>query len=392
MRTAIHESDRQLALVTFCLTLLIPIPFALFILELLGRGWKKLILLWLWAEIGLAVLAIPAILFTGQWQIWNEINGIVIIGGTLLILLNVTVIRQSSSSLERNLTWPLIIFAIVVILTNRGYRPAGLDIEPFGFVILLAALAAEAFRHAVARERKLVEVENELTTARRIQTAIIPNSPPNVPGLDIASRYQPMTAVAGDFFDFLQTTETELTILVADVSGHGVASALIASMLKVCFAAQREHAQDPAKVLAGLNNMLRGSLGGQYVTAACAAIDLSLGTITYAGAGHPPSLLLRTHKRDVLPLAENGLLLGPFPQATYSNISVPFDRGDKLLLYTDGILEATGPTGEEFGLTNLEQLLLDTQNSSPTEFIEKLFRRIFTPSQQDDLTVVLTQL
>jgi len=133
-------------------------------------------------------------------------------------------------------------------------------------------------------------------------------------------------------------------------------------MLKVCFAAQREHAQDPAKVLAGLNNMLRGSLGGQYVTAAC-ALSICHSELSLCRSRAPPSLLLRTHNGCVAASRERAAPR-PFPQATYSNISVPFDRGDKLLLYTDGILEATGPTGEEFGLTNLEQLLLDTQNSS----------------------------
>jgi sigma-B regulation protein RsbU (phosphoserine phosphatase)/two-component system sensor histidine kinase ChiS len=136
--------------------------------------------------------------------------------------------------------------------------------------------------------------------------------------------------------------------------------------------------------------MLRGSLGGQYVTAACAAIDLEAKTITYAGAGHPPSLLFRKNIGAVVELAENGLFIGPFPQATYSNMSVPFQSGDKLLLYTDGILEATGPDGQEFGQRNVENLLIEMGGLEPAEFIEELFKRIATPAQQDDLTTVLT--
>jgi len=200
-----------------------------------------------------------------------------------------------------------------------------------------------------------------------------------------------MTAVAGDFFDFLKTGENSLTILVADVSGHGVPAALVASMLKVCFAAQRAQGDDPAKVLAGLNLMLCGSLGGQYVTAACAAIDLGAQTVTYAGAGHPPALLLRRKGGDVIQLAENGLFIGPFPHATYSNISVAFERGDKLLLYTDGILEATQADGEEFGQKRLETFLINTQSLQPAEFIQRLFQAIASPAQQDDLTAVLAQ-
>jgi sigma-B regulation protein RsbU (phosphoserine phosphatase) len=162
-------------------------------------------------------------------------------------------------------------------------------------------------------------------------------------------------------------------------------------MLKICFAAQREQADNPAAILAGLNTMLRGSLGGQYVTAACAAIDVAAQVITYSGAGHPPSLLLRRNAGSVIQLAENGLFIGPFPNTTYSNMAVPFQRGDKLLLYTDGILEATGPDGQEFGQERLEQFLRDAGDVEPAEFVEQLFRTISTPVQQDDLTAVLAQ-
>jgi sigma-B regulation protein RsbU (phosphoserine phosphatase) len=97
---------------------------------------------------------------------------------------------------------------------------------------LLAGLGFTASSLTIARERKLVEVEQELATARRIQSSIIPDVAPEIPGLCIATRYRPMTSVAGDFFDFLKTSETSLSILVADVSGHGVPAALVASMLK----------------------------------------------------------------------------------------------------------------------------------------------------------------
>lgn len=90
-------------------------------------------------------------------------------------------------------------------------------------------------------------------------------------------------------------------------------------------------------------------------------------------------------------LAENGLFIGPFPQATYSNLSVPLQSGDALLLYTDGIVEANVSNGEEFGRERLGQLLLESAAEKPAEFIDLLFRKITTPEQQDDLTAVLAQ-
>lgn len=392
MHAAIGASGRQIGPWRFALTCLIPIPYASFARELLGAGWKKSISFWLWVEVAFAILAIPAVLINPKWFDPADLaNSILIVGGTLLLLCHVILRTDDSSPFVRSLTWPLTICGVTVLLNNFRFQPAGLNIEPLGFLVLLSGLGSVASRRSAARERKLTEVEQELTTARSIQNSILPAAPPALPGLQIATRYQPMTAVAGDFFDFLKTSEHTLTILVADVSGHGVPAALVASMLKISFAAQRDHATNPAAVLRGLNAMLTGSLGGQYVTVACAAIDLTQKTVTYAGAGHPPALLLRAHNAAVTLLAENGLFIGPFPLATYANISVPFESGDKLLLYTDGILEATGPDGKEFGQSNLERLLIETKEADSSEFIEQLFQRIWTPSQQDDLTLVLTQ-
>lgn len=387
----IHGQDPFAARV--CLTYLITIPYALFARELLGQGWKGSIAIWSLCTIVFAAVAIPVALLTHKLTWTDAVNGIVVIAGTLLVLLHVIVSRRDPNSFAASLTWPLIIFGVVVLLTNRGYsRPAGIEIEPIGFVVLLAGLAFTAARRASANERRLMEVEQELATARRIQHSIIPQTLPNVHSLRIATRYEPMTSVAGDFYDFLTTGDHCLTVLVADVSGHGVPAALVASMLKVCFAAQRENASDPAEVLAGLNAMLRGSLGGQYVTAACAAIDSARRVITYAGAGHPPSLLLQRSTGEIVQLAENGLFIGPFPTATYSNVSVPFQPGDKLLLYTDGIIEATVDDGNEFGAERLQLFLRESNNLDPAQTIERLFQRISNGNQQDDLTAVLAQL
>ena len=359
VQAAMGLDERHVLPWILCLTYVIPIPYALFARELLGSGWKGSISIWFWVQIAFALSAIPIALFSHQSH-WTELaNGILVVGGTLVILFHIILRREGSAPSVMGLAWPLIVFGVFVVVTNiqainRKYQAAGINLEPLGFLTLLGGMGFTASRSAIARERKLLEVEQELTTARRIQSSIIPDSSPNLPGLRIATRYQPMTAVAGDFFDFLQTSEDSVTVLVADVSGHGIPAALVASMLKVSFAAQREVAKNPAQVLAGLNAMLRGSLGGQYVTAACAAIDLAAHTITYAGAGHPPSLLLRKNSSVVIELAENGLFIGPFPHATYSNISVPFESGDKLLLYTDGILEATGSDGQEFGQKSVE--------------------------------------
>ena len=397
VRDAFNAPGPEFVPWVLCITYVIPIPFALFARELFGPGLKGTIAIWRWLEVAFAIIAIPLAFFGHQAYWTDQINSVLILAGSLIMLLHVLIRRKGANPFAASLTWPLVIFATLVILKNTpalrhtGGAPGGLDLEPVGFIILLAGLGWTAARRALASERKLIDVEQELATARRIQNSIIPDGPPALPSLHLAARYQPMTAVAGDFYDFLKTSEHLLTIFVADVSGHGVPAALVASMLKVSFAAQRERAHNPAEILAGLNVMLRGSLGGQYVTAACAAIDMESRLIIYAGAGHPPSLLVRRNTGKVVQLAENGLFIGPFPHAIYSNVAVPFESGDKLLLYTDGIIEASAPDGKEFGRERLEQFLLSSEAQQPADLIDRLFQNISSSAQQDDLTVVLAQ-
>ena len=117
-----------------------------------------------------------------------------------------------------------------------------------------------------------------------------------------------MTAVAGDFYEFLSTGGPSAGLLVADVSGHGVPAALIASMVKMATTSQRQHAASPERLLAGVNEALCGSTQGQFVTAAYVYLDAERGELCYAAAGHPPMLLLRNGQ--VCSIEENGLVLG----------------------------------------------------------------------------------
>ena len=133
--------------------------------------------------------------------------------------------------------------------------------EPLGSIVLIACLGAIAVRRAFKESERLLAIDKELSIARRIQSSILPAAMPKIAGLAVAARYEPMTAVAGDFYDFLEVGERRLGVLVADVSGHGVPAALIASMVKVAIAAQKPRADRPAAVLAGMNETLRRPSG-----------------------------------------------------------------------------------------------------------------------------------
>src|SRR5271154_250233 len=209
---------------------------------------------------------------------------------------------------------------------TRGFDVGAVDYihKPFSPAVVKARVQTHLMLRGIREQlaKQLLAIQKELETARQIQLSILPSEIPKIEGLDIAARYIPMTSVAGDFYDFIVVDEKHIGILVADVSGHGMPAALIASMLKIALSAQGAHAADPAQVLAGLNQMLCGKFQYQYVTAAYLFVDMQKRTLTYAGAGHTPLLLWGGSSKGVRDVAENGLVLGKFPFATYSSVEL----------------------------------------------------------------------
>ena len=204
-----------------------------------------------------------------------------------------------------------------------------------------------------------------------------------------------MTSVAGDFYDFLPDGPNCLGVLIADVAGHGVGAALIASMVKVAFAAQFEHVRDPAKLLSEVNLALCGKFEEQYVTAAYVHIDCERNVVTYAGGGHPPLMLASRADGNVRRVEENGPILGMFAEAPYSAIEIPFRPGDRLFLYTDGAFEAMNTSNEEYGKARVEQFLKSHLTMSPdslsTAFLNDLshWSGHHKGGQDDDITFVV---
>jgi serine phosphatase RsbU (regulator of sigma subunit) len=254
-------------------------------------------------------------------------------------------------------------------------------------------LVLRAIRQQLAQQ--LLVIQKELETARQIQQSILPESAPRMAGLDIAARYVPMAAVAGDFYDFIVLDDKRIGILVADVSGHGMPAALIASMLKIALAAQARHAADPAGVLHGLNQALCGKFQHHYVTAAYAFVDLEKRSLTYAGAGHPPMLLWSGTSAGVRDISENGLFLGKFDFATYSSVEVPLVAGDWGLLYTDGISETTNAADVEFGTGRFREFLANGKSTSADQLADRLLEELWHWSEHrlgedlnDDITMV----
>jgi phosphoserine phosphatase RsbU/P len=283
---------------------------------------------------------------------------------------------------------------------TRGFSVGGVDYvhKPFSPAIVKARVQSHILlREARAQLAKQLNVLNaELEMARQIQLSILPHELPKLPGLDIAARFLPMESVGGDFYDFIRIDDKHLGILIADVSGHGLSSALIASMLQVALTGELAHASQPAEVLAGLNKAVSGKFSTNFVTAAYVYVDLEENLMRYAGAGHPPVMQYRNSMDKAVQILENGIVLGILHDPTYEALEIPLEPGDRQVLYTDGILEAANPAQEMFGVEQFMRFLESNKSLNAGQFADALLAEIdrwtgqsSKQGQQDDLTIVL---
>jgi sigma-B regulation protein RsbU (phosphoserine phosphatase) len=366
---------------------LIPIPGFFFFgsLNLLGRVARVL------ATVSWPVLSFLALatLFLGPSDIFRVINNVFVIAAFVVVVFALVRIGKSSPDITL-IRRGLFVFIACVIYDNVTMFVGRYDnIEPFSFVILLACLGIVAGRRALANEQQLLVIQKELEIARQIQLSILPSSFPASKNFHITARYLPMSSVAGDFYDFFVTADHEAGLLIADVSGHGVPAALIASMVKYAATSQQANAERPAQVLHGMNRILYGNTQSQFVTAGYVYLNASTQELRYSAAAHPPMLLLR--KGKVTSITENGLMLAAFDFATYTTITHAIESDDRLILYTDGLLEATNVHQEEFGPERLHTLVRETANLGGAEAADRIVSSIqqWSSTQNDDLTVLL---
>lgn len=266
-----------------------------------------------------------------------------------------------------------------------------------GFAIFLLSTAYTGIEIMITDERRLLSLEDELAIARQLQFSILPEHSPHIAGLDIAAVYKPMSAVAGDFYEFLVHDERHVGLLIADVSGHGVPAALVASMIKVASQAVNGCPSDPAQVLHSIGSILNKNVRGQLVSAAYLWMDMAAGTAAYSAAGHPA--LLRWRKKDgtFTSIESNGLLFGVNDESEYPVCNFPLSRGDRFLLYTDGLTEPENQSGQPFGERKLEHVMRDNQarNVSDLSALLPAEIRAWQPSgvaQQDDITLILVDV
>ena len=350
-------SMRTMEQIEWLITYVIPIPGWVLAARLIGGGWKSTLRLQVWLFVIAAPIAIASDLIRNDPGSFEPVNNVLVIAGGINILLNLIAVRNRPGTPELRIVLAgssvFMLFALANNLASLHLLPVDDIDETPGFIIFLATLGYAAARRFARTEHEQIELEGELSAAREIQRSILPAHMPCVEGLIVDARYVPASTVAGDLYDFLQIDERRAGIVVADVSGHGIPAALVASMVKIAVSSHAALAADPAAMLAALNTTLARDVRRGFVTATYLYFDGS--AVQVANAGHPAPLLLRNGV--IREIGATNPLLGRFRTATYSATTIELQRGDRIIAYTDGVVEARNARGEEFGEERLHALM-----------------------------------
>lgn len=253
-----------------------------------------------------------------------------------------------------------------------------------------------AERQSLLERTKVLDLQKEIEIARRIHDSILPITVPPSSLLDMKVRYLTMDRLGGDFYDFHYDGD-RVGILIADVVGHGIPAALIASMVKMAFWNERSSLADPAALLSSMNNMLLGKTSSQYCTASYTYIDCLNRIITHASGGHLPMVLLRRKIRSIREINPRGPLIGCFRDMRFEAETVAVETGDRVVLYTDGIIECRNGDGELFGFERLYEYLINRIDLTPDAMIDGLIIRLedwhgARPSFDDDITIIVADI
>jgi serine phosphatase RsbU (regulator of sigma subunit) len=250
-------------------------------------------------------------------------------------------------------------------------------------------------------ERDKLAEHNEMLTeqlllARNVQESMLPQSFPNSGGISIVAKYLPALEIGGDFYDVVPLANHHLALLIADVTGHGIQSALITVLLKFAFSGFKDTTASPGEILSSMNKILFNVLPrGFYVAAMVVTIDLLDGHCRLVNGGVPYPYLVRVRERLVEHVPANGLLLGVADGELYqpgNEVAVKLQKGDRLLLYTDGLSETENSADMHFDDGLMMQTLTEVSQKSTAEILEHLAlaaQRFSKPEHHwDDVTIL----
>lgn len=276
-------------------------------------------------------------------------------------------------------------------------RRAGInETDELGLLAQAFNSMAERLRVARLNEKETSRLESDLAIARDIQNNLLPPQTPRVRGLDIFTSYRPAREIGGDYFDFLPVDEQHMGMVVADASGKSIPAALVMSTTRAILRFVAPGSASAAETLARVNAILSVDIPkGMFVTAYYVILDPLADTMLCASAGHTPLLIARADD-SVEILNPGGIALGfdsgPIFQRSIREQKVKLERGDRVLLYTDGVVECVNPSNEEYSDRRLREFLRRNRQLTSHDFVGALMadldRHRGAAEMRDDTTIV----
>lgn len=273
---------------------------------------------------------------------------------------------------------------------SAGFRDE--DLEIVSSLANLASVSIDKFNGLKAmleQEKHNQEIED----AHKVQTMLLPKGMPESEHFEFSAKYTLANRVGGDYYDFIPLSDDRLAVVIGDVSGHDIASALVMAMGRNLIRTLFEHYERPSEVLAKTSSVLRRDThAARYITLFLAIVDPRSMTMTYSNAGHNYPLFLTEGAQSFTNLEAGGFPLGLVDDFNYMEETIELKPGDLMILYTDGLIEAQAPDGEMYALPRLEQSILATRNEPCQAIADQIYHQItnFVGSSrlQDDLTFV----
>ena len=263
------------------------------------------------------------------------------------------------------------------------------------------AIAQIDFVHQTQKEHAQLEsLKSDLTTARDIQQYILPRVFPPFPEVsdkvDIYATMKAAKDIGGDFYDFFRIDDDRIAVVIADVCGKGIPAALFMAVSRTIIRSKGLQGESASACMTEVNRLLAAySVGNMFVTVFYAIYDLRTGVISYCNAGHnPPHLLRYNGTTSELPVSEN-TIMGVFDAIDYKEETLQLEPGDTLVMFTDGVTEATNAAYEEFGTERLDNILRKESGASSQQVVEAVKAGIMDfvgdAEQSDDITMLVVK-
>ena len=252
-------------------------------------------------------------------------------------------------------------------------------------------------RDSLAQSKEIFE--QELALARQLQESILPSNYPGDCEFTFDARYQPAIEIGGDFYDVMPLTDHKLAILVADLTGHGIQAALSTTLLKFSFTAFKNQDVSPGEIISGMNKTLQEMLPSQvFVTAVLVILDIQTGECSLVSGGGPHPYILRKSSGTVEEIFADGMLMGFVGDNLYKQgdeKSFTLEKGDRLLLFSDGITEILNEKEEHYEDISLKPTIAENGEKGSGDLMDvvinvgKEFAR--ENHQWDDITILVIE-